>query len=67
MFKLISQQENADQHHSDTTSHPPGWLGAKRRGISTGEDAEKMEPSDTAGGKGTWAAALENRPVVPQR
>lgn len=52
VFKPISQQENADQHHNDATSHPPGWPGATSPRIGPGQDAGTMEPSGPAGGKG---------------
>lgn len=41
------RQGDADQDHSEITSHALGWLLPKKT-VRNGEDAEKLEPSCTA-------------------
>ena len=58
MLNITNHQENANQKsQEDFTSHLSEWLSLKRTQMTNvGQDAEKREPSCTAGGNVSWCS-----------
>ena len=51
MLNIINHQKNVNQNHSDTTSHPLGWLQFLKtlKITRVGKDLDKLEPSYIVG------------------
>lgn len=55
--KTLGRGKGKSKPQSDTTSCPGEMLKTKQNKLKTtsaGEDVEKLEPSDIAGGNGKW-------------
>ena len=53
---------------SGTTSHWSEWASLKSiQIISTGQDVEKMKPSDTVGGIINWCATMKNSMEISKK
>ena len=63
MFKVLSQQGNANQSDSDfSISHPSEWLGCNTQmPAHTGKDVEQEEHSSIAGGIASWYNHFRNQ------
>jgi hypothetical protein len=64
MFKVLSDQRNANQNDPEIPPHQSQWRRSKPQvRIHIGEDVEKEEYSFIAGGIANWCNHSENQSV----
>ena len=66
LLNITDHEGNANQNHSETTSHLSECLKLTTQETSVDKDMEKKEPSCTVDGSANWCSHCQNSMEGPQ-